>query len=112
MIAKLVREHFLKAMGSALDFVRMSDVGERQLQQIAVSIRDEHNKQMVQLFSELASLGLIEECACLKAILAKRNDGSPKEEMEQLYNRKTHCTLCGGAGYIDKVSFEASTGDE
>ena len=102
MLAKIIRETFQQAMGKTLDLIRLSDIGERQLRQLVISVKNEWNASLIDLFEELQAIGLIQQCDCLKALLvAKDSHAMNIGEMRELYERKKYCDKCSGSGYRD-----------
>jgi len=107
MLAKIIRETFQQAMGKTLDLIRLSDIGERQLRQLIISVKNEWNASLIDLFEELQTIGLIQQCDCLKALLvAKDSQAVDTEEMRKLYEKKKYCDQCSGSGYRDTFEVE------
>jgi len=101
MLAETLRYHFMKTMGTAIDLVRLSDVGERQLRQFSTTFRDTFNNNMVQLLSSLEKDGVIRKCECLQRVLAAKKTKIGPEEMNGVYLTKSTCAICKGSGYVD-----------
>lgn len=104
MISKLIRDAFHNSMGTALDLARLTDIGERQLRQFSMSLKDRVNEQLVDLFSDLEESGLVRQCDCLKRILDAKEKNVEPGEMKRLYDKKANCQDCDGSGYVDTFS--------
>lgn len=101
MLANLIRRKFQDSMGIALDLIRLSDVGERQLKQLEISLKDRFNEKLIELLAELEDKGIVKKCACLQGILAAKDSQLEPVELRKLYEAKRHCKECGGSGYKD-----------
>jgi hypothetical protein len=110
MLAKIIKAKFQDAMGSTLDLIRISDIGERQMRQLTMTIKNRWNEELVALLSSIEEMGLIKRCDCLNEILASKALDLPSEKIRELYDRRDSCEKCGGSGYMD--SFEIQKEEE
>ena len=101
MIAKIVRESFHNSMGMALDLIRMTDIGERQLRQLEITLKNGFNDSIVNLLSALEAQGIIRKCECLEMVLAARDSTINPEEKRAYHEAKKNCQKCEGSGYVD-----------
>lgn len=101
MVAEEIRRAFLKSMGAALDLLRVSDIGERQLRQMETSLKNQFNSNLISLLNKLEEAKLIRKCECLTEILKAKESGASSAKMQDLYKKKKLCRKCHGSGYLD-----------
>ena len=101
MLANLIRRKFQDSMGIALDLIRLSDVGERQLKQLEISLKDRSNDKLIELLTKLEEQGILKKCDCLLGILAAKEAQIESFELKKLYEAKRRCKECDGSGYKD-----------
>ena len=102
MLAGLIKNACLSAMGNSLDLIRLTDIGDRQLIQIERKIKDGTHEILIAALAELEKAGIIEKCNCLVELLKAKEEEPSVVEKRDLYEQRRNCTKCGGSGYLDR----------
>ncbi len=104
MIAENIRKSSHAIMGETLDMVRMTDIGERQFRQLAISLKNAFNDNKIELLTFFEDASLIVKCECLVKLLESKQGAKDQKGKQEYYDQKDLCSLCHSSGYRD--SFE------